>query len=75
MFPTDSDIDQSELGQLTKVIAELDDKSDELSDDLKNNSRDAEDVAESILRFDDAIQDVVDHYDDWMSALSNGSMQ
>jgi len=32
-------------------------------------------VAESLLRFDNAIQDVSENYDDWLAALDSGSWQ
>jgi len=32
-------------------------------------------VAEAILRFDDAIQDVIDNYDDWLAALNSDSIE
>lgn len=75
MFPTDEDIDTEALQTLSETIQDIADESDELSDDLIKNANDAEDVAESILRFDDAIVDVVDNYDDWMAALTSDAVQ
>ena len=75
MFPTDSDVDTEVLEALSETIQDIADESDELSDSLTEDSRAADDVAESILRFDDAIGDVVDNYEDWMDALNSGSIQ
>lgn len=75
MFPTDSDVDTEVLETLSKTIQDIANESDELADGLTEDSRAADDVAESILRFDDAIGDVVDNYEDWMDALNSGSIQ
>ena len=75
MFPTDADVDESALQSLTETIQSIATSSAQLHDQLATNAYDAEDIAESILRFDDAIQDVVDHYDEWMGALNSGSVQ
>ena len=75
MFPTDADIDTDVLEALSETIQNIADKSDELADSLAEDGRTAEDVAESILRFDNAIEDVVKNYDDWMGALNSGSIQ
>lgn len=75
MFPTDSDVDPKVLENLSETIQDIADESDELDNNLTEDSRAADDVAESILRFDDAIEDVVDNYEDWMDALNSGSIQ
>ena len=75
MFPTDADIDTEVLETLSETIQDIADESDELADSLTEDSRAAEDVAESILRFDNAIEDVVDNYEDWMDVLNSGSIQ
>ena len=74
MFPIDSDVDPKVLENLSETIQDIADESDELADGLTEDSRTADDVAESILRFDDAIGDVVDNYEDWMAALNSGSI-
>ena len=75
----DEDVDQETWQNLTEVIYEAADASTELgeqlSDDLKKDKIAAAEVAQAILRFDDAIQDVTDHYEDWTKALENGSLQ
>lgn len=75
MFPTDEDIDLDTLASLSDIFQDLADESEELSDDLADNAAAAEDLAEAVLRFDDACKDVVDNYEDWMDALNNGSIQ
>ena len=75
MFPTDSDVDTKVLENLSETIQDIADESDELADGLTEDSRAADDVAESILRFDNAIEDVVKNYENWMDVLNNGSIQ
>lgn len=75
MFPTDSDVDETAYANLTKDIQSLSQQSEELSKVLKQDREGAEELAESILRFDNAIQDVVDNYDTWLGALQSGSWQ
>lgn len=75
MFPTDSDVDETAYANLTKDIQSLSQQSEELSKVLKEDREGAEELAESILRFDNAIQDVVDNYDTWLGALQSGSWQ
>ena len=75
MFPTDSDIEQSAVQQLSDVLQGMADTSIEIDNDLDEDTRAADDLAEAILRFDDAITDVTDNYDDWMAALSSGAAQ
>jgi len=45
-----------------------------LADSLEEDEKAARNVAEEILRFDDAIQDVVKNYDDWMKALDSDTL-
>ena len=75
MFPTDSDVDQSALQSLSGVIQEIALASDQLDNSLETDAEAAEDVAQSILRFDDAITDVTDNYEDWIKALNSGAIQ
>ena len=75
MFPTDSDVDQGALQSLSGIIQEMADSSVELDDNLDQDTRAADDLAEAILRFDDAITDVTDNYEDWLAALNSGSAQ
>ena len=73
MFPRDEDIDESALNSLAKNLQQLAPNLDGLSDELKQDADTAEDVAEAFLRFDNAIEDVVNHYDEWSQILKNGS--
>ena len=74
MFPIDEDIDQKQLQKLTDNIQDLAKGSKELANVLQEDDYAAQDVAESLLRFSDATKDVADNYDDWMKALSSGSL-
>ena len=71
----DEDVDQETWQDLTKTIYENADAINELSSDLKKDRIAAAEVAQAILRFDDAIQDVTENYEDWTKALENGSLQ
>ena len=75
MFPLDADINESALQGLTQTIQELAPATQELADGLQRDARAAEDVAEAILRFDDAVLDVVDHYEEWKASLESGTIQ
>lgn len=71
----DSDVDKEQFEALSKYIGEVGDDLEGLSDQVKVNKDAADDVAESILRFDSACEDVADNYEDWMDALDSGNLQ
>lgn len=75
MFPTDSDVDTKALSSLTDVLQGAAKDSKDLADGLSEDRDAAEDVAESILRFDDAIKDVTKDYKTWKTALDSKSYQ
>ena len=60
----DADVDEEELANLTDYIMENAEAIDELDDHLKDCEAEAKKVAHAILRFDDAIQDVTENYDE-----------
>ena len=74
-FQIDADVDPEELENLKNYIYENATAIDDLDDHLAECEAEANKVAHSILRFDDAIQDVSENYDDWMAQLSSGSLQ
>ena len=75
----DEDIDPEALESLKDAIQDVADSSEgigtELADNLVEDEEAAEDVAEAILRFDDACVDVADNYEDWMAALNSGDLE
>lgn len=71
----DKDIDTEEYEALAKHLKSVAKESEELSDDLAYNEKAAKKVSEAILRFDNAIQDVNDNYEDWIHTLKSGSLQ
>ena len=75
MFPTDSDVDTKVLDILTENLKNSVGEIEELDNYLKENKHTTKEVAESILRLDNAIEDVNKNYDDWLSALESGSLQ
>ena len=70
----DSDVDLDTLQALKDLIQQTATSSDDLADSLEKDEKAARNVAEEILRFDDAIQDVVKNYDDWMKALDSDTL-
>ena len=48
-------------------------KSELLDDALKNNAKNAKDVAAAILRYQAAIDKTADSYSSWIDILNNGS--
>lgn len=71
----DSDVDTDALDDLADHLQENCDKVEDLSDELKDNERQAKKTAEAILRYDSAVEDVTENYDDWMDALNAGDLQ
>ena len=71
----DKDVDQTAWENLTKTIYENGSAIEGLSDHLKEDRIAAAEVAQAILRFDDAIQDVTKNYEDWEKALRSSSVQ
>ena len=73
MLPLDEDVDTSQLEQLTELYAESADSIEGLNDAIKGNRDWAEDAAAAVLRYDDAIQDLIDNYEEWADVLRQGS--
>lgn len=71
LFPTDVDIDNSTLHSLTQTIQGLANQNNDFAETLEKDARSAEDVAESILRFNNAIEDMVKNYETWLGVLSS----
>ena len=46
-----------------------------LSDDLKGNEREANDVAKAIMRYDKAVESVNENSEDWIKTLKSGNLQ
>ena len=73
MLPLDEDVDTSQLERLTELYAESADSIEGLNDAIKGNRDWAEDAATAVLRYDDAIQDLIDNYEEWADVLRQGS--
>lgn len=74
IMPLDQDIDTKTLQILTQRIMNTAESSQYLDDALTNNKEAAEDLAVSILRYDDAIQTTVDNYEEWIQVLNSGNI-
>ena len=71
----DEDVDVQTLEHLSETIQQIAPESEELANTLAEDEGAADDLAQAILRFDDACVDVSKNYDDWMDALNSGSLQ
>ena len=65
----DEDVDAGDLKTLTKYYEEYGDTIEGVSDELKDNYAASEKVAHSILRFDNAIEDITENGEDWEKTL------
>ena len=71
----DQDVKVEDWENLRDTIAELGDGIQGVSADVRDNIQVAGDISEAILRFDDTIVDVTEHYDDWMKMLESDAAQ
>lgn len=71
----DKDVDEKVFSSLKDTLNELSGEFGELSENVKNNETALGNISEAVLRFDDAIQDVTENYDDWLNILKTGSIQ
>lgn len=68
-------LDPETFESLSDSIKESGSAIEGLSDDLKDNEREANDVAKALLRYDKAVKSVVDNSKDWMKVLKSGNLQ
>ena len=68
----DFDVDAQELEQLTNELQNTSEEDEVFSENLRTNAVLAQEVAESILRYKDAISDLSENYDDWYDILDDG---
>ena len=73
LFPTDKDIDETIVAQLGEQFQLTAQKSELLEDALKNNAKQAREVAEQVQRYDAALKSVIKNYGNWSNVLQNGS--
>lgn len=71
----DKDVDEKAFSSLKDTLNELSGEFGELSENVKDNETALGNISEAVLRFDDAIQDVTENYDDWLNILKTGSIQ
>ena len=64
-----------EIAEMTKYIQSNIDTLEDFDKHLADCKSETEKLAYSILRFDDAIQDVSENYEDWMKTLKNKDIQ
>jgi TP901 family phage tail tape measure protein len=71
----DDDIDTDEFENLVDYIEDADNEIEGLDKDMRSNEKQVKKVAQSLLRYNSALEDVADNYDDWMAALEAGDLQ
>ena len=71
----DKDVDEKAFSSLKDTLNELSGEFGELSENVKDNETALGNISEAVLRFDNAIQDVTENYDDWLNILKTGSIQ
>ena len=68
-------LDADEFENLSEMIEESGSAIAGLSDDLKGNEREANDVAKALLRYDKAVKSITENSEDWMKTLKSGNLQ
>lgn len=68
-------LDPEAFEELSEMIEESGSAIEGLSDDLKGNEREANDVAKAIMRYDKAVESVNENSEDWMKTLKSGNLQ
>ncbi len=74
-IPLDPDIDEQQWQNLTDYLNQYGKQLDGVSQHLQQDRQAAEELAEAMLRYDHALEEVADHYKDWQKALTSGSLQ
>ena len=74
-FQIDEDVDEDELNGFMDYIHDHASDLEGFSSHLEQCKEEAAELAHAILRFDAAIQDVTDNYEEWMDMLNSGSVQ
>lgn len=74
LFPTDTDLKETDIYNLQQTIQDLADSSDELHDGLKSNARTAKALSEQILRFNDGLMDAAKNISTWKTQLESGAL-
>lgn len=74
LFPTDTDLKETDIYNLQQTIQDLADSSDELNDGLKSNARTAKALSEQILRFNDGLMDAAKNISTWKTQLESGAL-
>lgn len=71
----ENDIDPGPVFEMAEAIQDMAGESDELADSLAAEDDIAQEISKDIARYDKAVEDISDNYDDWMNALESGNLQ
>ena len=74
LFPTDTDLKDTDIYNLQLTIQELADSTDEIDNGLTRNTRVAKALSEQILRFNDGLMDAVKNISTWKTQLESGAL-
>ena len=67
----DSDVDQEKWINLTEYLQEVADNIVGISDELKENQQGAAEFAEELLRYDSALETILEKWDEWNQVIEN----
>ena len=73
-FLPDSEVDPEQLESLTQTIEQLADKDERFAKSLEKDHKTAKEAAHSLLRYNNALEEVDKNYDDWMQALKSDNI-
>ncbi len=71
----DADVDKDQWEDLSDYLNEYGEQLQGVSEHIEEHRQAAEELAQAMLRYDHALEEVANHYDDWESALTSGSIQ
>ena len=71
----DQDVKQDQWKDLSQYLQDYADNLEEVSDNVQDNDQVANELAESLLRYDHALEEVIDHQDEWQKMLNSDAIQ
>ena len=71
----DEDVNEDEYKALVEHFSELGEEIEGVSEDVRDNQEVSEELAEELLRYDSALEDIIDGYDEWKELLDSDNIQ
>ena len=75
VFQLDADVNKEQFEKMSEYLQNYADQIQGIDDSLKGNKQASDEVAESLLRYDAALAQMIEKYDSWKDALNSGSLQ